>query len=85
MNHIAINVPADRFDAYVAKLKAKGVKTSPVMNHDDSEYQVSETLTDDVYVRSVYFFDPDGILLEFAAWTQELPRPGDVRHQPRSV
>ena len=24
-------------------------------------------------VRSIYFFDPDGILLEFAAWTRELP------------
>ena len=22
-----------------------------------------------VYIRSVYFFDPDGILLEFACWT----------------
>ena len=35
-----------------------------------------------VFVRSVYFQDPDGILLEFAAWTRSLtparrpPRPG---------
>ena len=29
-------------------------------------------MTDDVYVRSFYFFDPDGILLEFAAWTRDL-------------
>ena len=34
--------------------------------------QVSETLSDDVFVRSMYFFDPDGILLEFAAWTREI-------------
>jgi hypothetical protein len=29
----------------------------------------------------VYFFDPDGILLEFAAWTRAF-RPDDVRHAP---
>ncbi|MEA3054862.1 MAG: hypothetical protein QOD30_294, partial [Actinomycetota bacterium] len=23
-------------------------------------------------IRSVYFFDPDGILLEFACWTRQL-------------
>jgi hypothetical protein len=36
---------------------------------------------DGVYVRSVYFFDPDGILLEFAAWTRTF-RPDDVCHAP---
>ena len=25
---------------------------------------------DRVFLRSLYFFDPDGILLEFAAWTR---------------
>jgi hypothetical protein len=34
-----------------------------------------------VFVRSIYFMDPDGILLEFAAWTRELG-PGDVSHTP---
>ena len=32
------------------------------------------------FVRSIYFFDPDGILLEFAAWTRELG-PQDIRHE----
>src|ERR1700679_1556557 len=36
MNHVAIAVPADRIDEYHAKLTAKGVKCSPVINHDDS-------------------------------------------------
>ena len=36
------------------------------MNHDDSECGVSKEMTDGVFVRSIYFFDPDGILLEFA-------------------
>jgi catechol 2,3-dioxygenase-like lactoylglutathione lyase family enzyme len=72
MNHIALNIHPDHFDAAVEKLRAKGVDTSPVSNHDHSETQLSETVTDDVYVRSVYFFDPDGICVEFAAWTRPL-------------
>lgn len=37
-----------------------------------------------VYVRSVYFQDPDGILLELAAWTKVLDE-SDVRHAPASA
>ena len=72
MNHIAINIDPENFDAYYEKLKERGVAVTMVMNHDNSPTQVSPTVTDDVYVRSVYFFDPDGIMLEFAAWTREL-------------
>jgi catechol 2,3-dioxygenase-like lactoylglutathione lyase family enzyme len=72
MNHVAFNVPADRFDAYVARLVEKGIAVSRVLNHDNSPSQVSETVTDDVFVRSIYFFDPDGVCLEFAAWTRPL-------------
>jgi hypothetical protein len=39
---------------------------------------------DGVYVGSLYFLDPDGILLEFAAWTRELT-PADVRHTPAAA
>jgi len=81
MNHIAFNVPLEKFDDYVARLKAKGVAVSPVLNHDDSPDQVSATVTDGVFVRSVYFFDPDGICLEFAAWTRAFDRT-DVAHDP---
>jgi len=35
-----------------------------------------------VYVRSVYFQDPDGILLELAAWTKDGFDASDVRHTP---
>ena len=34
-----------------------------------------------VFVRSVYFQDPDGILLEFACWMRDFI-PGDVAHAP---
>lgn len=81
MNHIAINVPAERFDEYYAKLKAKGVDVTEIFNHDDSPTQMSKELTKDVFVRSVYFFDPDGICLELAAWTRGFDER-DVRHAP---
>jgi catechol 2,3-dioxygenase-like lactoylglutathione lyase family enzyme len=81
MNHIAFDVPAEKFDEYCERLKARGVQLSPVLNHDDSRYQVSREVTDRVFVRSVYFFDPDGVCLEFAAWTKVFG-PEDVAHDP---
>ncbi len=71
MNHLAFHVPADKFDDYRQRLIDKGVDVGPVLNHDDSPKQVSATLYPGVYVRSFYFTDPDGILLEFACWTKE--------------
>jgi len=70
MNHIAINVPAERFDEYYDRLVEKGVKVTKILNHDNSPTQSSDEMNDDVFVRSVYFFDPDGVCLEFAAWTK---------------
>jgi catechol 2,3-dioxygenase-like lactoylglutathione lyase family enzyme len=84
LNHIAFNVPADKFDAYVARLVEKGIKVSRILNHDNSPTQVSETVTDDVFIRSIYFFDPDGVCLEFACWTREFDER-DVMHEPRSA
>ncbi len=84
MNHIAFSVPLESFDDHVARLKAKGVKVSPVLNHDDSPMQISPTVQEGVFVRSVYFFDPDGICLEFAAWTRAFD-PSDVAHDPMTA
>ena len=81
MNHIAINVAADKFDEYYQRLIDKGVEVTPVLNHDNSPTQSSAEMNDDVYVRSVYFFDPDGICLEFAAWTKVFD-DSDVAHDP---
>ena len=38
-------------------------------------------MNETTFVRSVYFYDPDGIMLEFAAWTRDL-HEGDVSHAP---
>ena len=81
MNHVAFDVPADKIEAYRDKLIAAGVECSPVLNHDRSVWGVSKEVTDDVFIRSVYFFDPDGILLELACWTGALTE-ADVSHAP---
>ena len=84
MNHVAFDVPAERFDEYVEKLRSKGIAVSGVMNHDNSEWGVSKEMHEGVYIRSVYFFDPDGILLEFACWTRPLGEQ-DVLVAPASA
>ncbi len=81
MNHIAFDVPPEKFDEYCARLSAKGVNISMVMNHDDSPAQVSRQVHPGVFVRSVYFFDPDGVCLEFASWTKVFDN-SDVAHDP---
>jgi len=81
MNHIAINVRADKFDDYYNRLIEKGIEVTPVLNHDDSPTQSSAEMHPGVFVRSVYFFDPDGVCLEFAAWTKTFDER-DVAHDP---
>jgi catechol 2,3-dioxygenase-like lactoylglutathione lyase family enzyme len=77
MNHVAFSVPADRLEEYRDRLVRAGVDCTEIANHDDSELGLSESMHPGVYVRSVYFQDPDGILLEFACWTRPLDE-GDV-------
>jgi catechol 2,3-dioxygenase-like lactoylglutathione lyase family enzyme len=78
LNHLAFHVPAEKFDEYRQRLKDKGVRVGPVLNHDESPAQVSATLHPGVYVRSFYFQDPDGITLEFACWTKEFTEQDTV-------
>lgn len=80
MNHLAFTVPTDEFEACVERLQARGLDTM-VLNHDDSESTIAAEMHDGVFVRSVYFRDPDGILLELACWTRALG-PDDVLDPP---
>ncbi len=84
MNHVAFNIPAEKVDEYQQKLQAAGVDCTAVVNHDDSETQASPEITPSTFVRSIYFKDPDGILLEFAAWTRAL-NDSDVNAEPISA
>lgn len=81
MNHVAFAVPPEKIDEYRERLRKAGVQCSIVVNHDDSPMGVSAELHEGVFVRSIYFQDPDGILLEFACWTRALT-PADVAHEP---
>ncbi|MGH6956327.1 MAG: VOC family protein [Caulobacteraceae bacterium] len=82
MNHVAFTVDEAELAPCVERLKAAGVPVLPtVVNHDDSPAGVAREPHPGVFVRSVYFRDPNGIMLEFAALTRALG-PGDVRHAP---
>ena len=81
MNHVAFAVAPERIDEYRDRLREAGVDCTDVANHDDSEWGISDDLHPGVFIRSIYFQDPDGILLEFACWTRVL-HADDVRHRP---
>ena len=84
MNHVAFDVPPEELAAMRARLIAAGVRCTPIVNHDDSEFGVSEELHPGVFVRSVYFRDTDKISLELASWTKAFDE-SDVRHAPASA
>ncbi|WP_369025194.1 VOC family protein [Qipengyuania sp. RANM35] len=85
MNHIAFDMEESELEAAVDKLQAAGIPhTHAVVNHDDSQMGVAQEMHDGVFVRSVYFTDPNGIMMEFAAYTKEFT-PEDVRHEPATV
>lgn len=82
MNHVAFVMDDDQLEAGVARLKATGVPVLPmVVNHDDSEAGVARENHPGVRFRSVYFRDPNGIMLEFCHTTQGFTAE-DVRHEP---
>lgn len=85
MNHIAFDMEESELEAALAKLEAAGVPhTHAVINHDDSRMGIARELHEGVFVRSVYFTDPNGIMMEFAASTRAFTAD-DVRHQPATV
>jgi catechol 2,3-dioxygenase-like lactoylglutathione lyase family enzyme len=90
VNHIAFDVPAEKMDEYRAKLRAKGVRVTEIVNHanslDGGNKADYDAATDggDVFIRSMYFSDPNGTLLEFASWTRALDE-SDVRHAPATA
>lgn len=67
MNHVAFDVPPEKIDEYRERLKASGIKCT-LINHDKGPRPHGETVSEATIVRSIYFMDPDGIVLEFAAW-----------------
>ena len=83
MNHVAFDMDAGELEASIARLHANGVQVSVpvVVNHDDSPMGVAAEMHAGVWVQSVYFRDPNGIMLEFAAVLRDFT-PADVAHEP---
>jgi catechol 2,3-dioxygenase-like lactoylglutathione lyase family enzyme len=88
MNHVAFDVPAEHFEAYRQKLLDKGVEVTEIINHanslDGGHRPDFDAGSDDVFIRSMYFKDPNGTTLEFACWTKVLD-DSDVRHAPATA
>ncbi|XUU61102.1 VOC family protein [Erythrobacter sp. HA6-11] len=85
MNHLAFDMAEDELEAALDRLEEAGVEhTHAVVNHDDSPMGMSRELHEGVFVRSVYFTDPNGIMLEFAATTKSFS-PDDVAHEPATA
>jgi len=71
MHHVAFSVDGvDELRRLAQELEEKGVAVSPVVDHD--------------FIKSIYFRDPDGILLEAAAYTRALGE-ADVLADPDPV
>jgi catechol 2,3-dioxygenase-like lactoylglutathione lyase family enzyme len=89
-NHIAFDVPQDKLEEYLVKLRAKGVAVTEITNHSNAfdgghkEHYDPATDDGDVFVRSLYFKDPNGTLLEFACWTTTFDE-SDIRHAPATA
>lgn len=78
MNHLAFDVAQEDLQACLDRLREAGVPHTPVIvNHDDSEATIAAKPHPGVFVRSVYFTDPNGIMMEFAASTRPFG-PQDV-------
>ena len=84
MNHVAFDVAPEDIEGLRERLVEAGVECSPILNHDDSKWGAAKEMHEGVFVRSVYFRDPDGIQLELAAWTKVFDE-SDVRHAPASA
>ena len=79
MNHVAIDVSPDDIDRYRQMLIEKGIEVTEIVNHDETPQGSSPEMNESTFVRSLYFKDPDGIQLEFAAWARPLTE-ADVQY-----
>jgi catechol 2,3-dioxygenase-like lactoylglutathione lyase family enzyme len=91
MHHVAFDIPLEKQEEYKERLRAAGVPVTEVNHHilygkDGRQASHPSQIPNDAeaideFVNSIYFPDPDGIVLEFAAWTRPLT-PDDVKHTP---
>lgn len=86
MNHVAFKVEAGKLEEYRNRLTALGIQTTPILHHADVPSGYSPAADETTFMSSFYFFDPDGILLEFAATVRELGDPErDLQIKPATA
>ena len=86
LNHLAFKVPLEKLEEYKDRLVAKGIQVTPILHHADVPSGYVPEADDTTFISSFYFFDPDGILLEFAANVRELgDQDRDIQHLPATV
>jgi catechol 2,3-dioxygenase-like lactoylglutathione lyase family enzyme len=61
MHHLSFDVPAEMLDEYRNRLIEAGVEVSEIVTQADDN--------GDEMIRAFYFRDPDGVVLEFSAWS----------------
>ena len=83
MNHIAMDIPADRFDAILANMRDRGIKVFSINHGSDKPF--AEQPDDKTWIRSMYFRDPDGIAFEFASLMRELGTEADLAPQVKNA
>jgi catechol 2,3-dioxygenase-like lactoylglutathione lyase family enzyme len=76
MNHVALDIPAERFDEILAAMRARGIKVMTI-NHGSSE-PFGDAPDEATWIRSMYFRDPDGIAFEFASLMRQLGTKADL-------
>jgi catechol 2,3-dioxygenase-like lactoylglutathione lyase family enzyme len=76
MNHVALDIPAERFDEILANMRARGI-TVMTINHGSKD-PFGEKPDGDTWIRSMYFRDPDNIAFEFASLLRELGAREDL-------
>lgn len=76
MNHVAMDIPKERFDEIYANLKARGVKVFAINHGSDTPFDAKPD--EKTWIRSMYFRDPDGIAFEFACLMRELGTAEDL-------
>jgi catechol 2,3-dioxygenase-like lactoylglutathione lyase family enzyme len=70
MNHIAIDIPLERFQEYYDKLKARSVSLTHTYHNDDPDPPGTMEKRPSTWVQSLYFWDPNGVRMELAAYTR---------------
>jgi catechol 2,3-dioxygenase-like lactoylglutathione lyase family enzyme len=83
MNHIALDVPKERFDEILGGLRAKGIKVFTINHGSDAPFD--KTPDAKTWIRSMYFRDPDGIAFEFASLMRELGTEQDLAPRAKNA